>query len=189
MSIADDIKAIIKDNTVYYEEKCNMYMSKRNKYMSKCNMSIYAFGGAFGAYTGLSEHLKAVNIINYTLMVKCAIVIGGYLVSLANICIVKSNINLFYKNHQLDVKMRNYIGTSDKTGYLSLKYNSYIKRTKIHSVSDSVTKIFGISSLYALYLRNDVFASIYGMISIGAFIVREMCNLKKYKRKLLKALD
>lgn len=206
MSVIESIKEIIKNNNNIHSYDGYMCM-------------LAGYGGAAGAYFGTSIRLLKIYTFNNSgryyrdvknrdmieyhnqaayhkyeadhnnLIIQFASLISGCALSLFYIFVAKPNINLFHKDYFLNDIMHEYITTSNKSYIINEKYNSYIIRTKIHGASDIVAKMFGMCSVGALCFKNNGIAAIYCAISSCAFLVRQICNLKKYERKLVKALD
>ena len=197
MSIVDNIKAIIKDNSVHDNDTRRMYM--------------FVAGGAIGTYLGTSygtllepiyqncgscySKPKVVDIFNLkykadkrTIIIECATIASIYINSLAYVLIFRPNITLFYKYQRLDDIVYQYTKTSPHKEYIQEKYGDYITSTKVHSISDVVEKISGVCCAISLCLQNTRAAVAFGSVSLTGYIVKLMCNLKRNQKKFLETI-
>lgn len=197
MSIADNIKAIIKDNNVHGDDRRNMYA--------------FVAGSTIGTYLGASYYTlreatlencgiriyhkpNVSNMVNLTyqadkrtLIIQCVTVASVFISRLAYV-FIKPNINLFCKYQRLNDMMDQYLETAIFGIITRERYKNYIMSTKIYSISDVVMKISGLCCAVSLFFQNIDATSVFGFISFGGYLVKSNCDLEGHQRNLLQVL-
>ena len=209
----DTIKEIIKNNSLPVDNGIDLclsitcggiisYCAASNTFLEDIpRIPVDEFSGSISfneCYQGINTMIRSINndlvpainrINENNIKIHLITILGATVTGLTNV-ILNKNIALYCKHMLLDNIMADYIFNTPEKPNLLEKYKNYIKSTKTHSISDFIMKIFGISTIVSICL-GDKFSSIltFGLISIGAGLVRKKCNLKEHERCLLEALD